>query len=571
MTGPAYDNITGKLEALVGERPDSIRGRWRCPVPDAHEPSDPHTLTVTNGDGKTVLRCSSGCDYTAVLAEVGLEPRDLYDANYRDSVADRPQQVVPHDSAIEAAFLGALIYRPGALAAIVDVDVDLDFFDPTHQAIARGLRALHDSGATAGDPVELGRIIRDDPTHRLDPSTIANAINDTIGAAGSSDPDRYLATLHAHRQRRQRLELALKLADTARSGPRYNVDESDAIIRQLTDTAGASDHATAKRAVAGGEFILDTPATIGACWGTANAVAWASGEPTMIVGPTGVGKTTLGGQIVRGRIGLRDQVLGLPLAVEPRRLLYVAADRPEQARRSFARMVTADDRQLLDDKLTFWRGPLPFALAKDPARLARFADQHDAGTIVIDSLKDVVAKLSDEEQANAFNNAVQECTANGVEVLVLHHQRKAQGDNKKPTSISDVYGSTWLTAGMGSVILVWGEPGDLLIELNHLKQPAEPIGPWKLLHDHEHGDTTIQGAIDLYALVRTSNGITAEAAAKAIFDRDKPRANEIEKARRQLDKLVTRGLAHAEPGGRSAIEGRQLATRYYATTKDQQQ
>jgi replicative DNA helicase len=157
--------------------------------------------------------------------------------------------------------------------------------------------------------------------------------------------------------------------------------------------------------------------------------------------------------------------------------------------------------------------------------------------------------------------------ANGLELLVLHHQRKGQGDNKKPTAIDDVYGSTFITGGMGSVVLVWGQPGDLLVELTHLKQPAEPVGPWKLLHDHSAGITSLQGQVDLLALVRTSNGLTAEGAARTLYETDKPKPNEIEKARRQLEKFVARGLAHAEPGGRSALEGRQLPTRYYAVTE----
>lgn len=244
-------------------------------------------------------------------------------------------------------------------------------------------------------------------------------------------------------------------------------------------------------------------------------------------------------------------------------MLYLAADRPRQAARSFGRMVSEADRELLDERLVVWRGPLPFSVTKDPTQLAAFAHDHGAGTLIIDSLKDVVSKPSDEEQANLFNNAVQECAATGIEVLALHHQRKAQGENKKPTSISDVYGSVWLTAGMGSVVLIWGQPGDLLVELSHLKQPAEPIGPWKLLHDHDHGITTVQGAVDLLRLVRSNNGLTAEGAARALFDTDKPKPNEVEKARRQLDRLVAKGLAHPQKGGRSAIEGRQLPTRYY--------
>ncbi len=33
-------------------------------------------------------------------------------------------------------------------------------------------------------------------------------------------------------------------------------------------------------------------------------------------------------------------------------------------------------------------------------------------------------------------------------------------------------GSTWLTSGLGSVIVLDGEPGDPTVELRHLKQPA---------------------------------------------------------------------------------------------------
>ena len=50
----------------------------------------------------------------------------------------------------------------------------------------------------------------------------------------------------------------------------------------------------------------------------------------------------------------------------------------------------------------------------------------------------------------------------------------AQRENggAKPKRLADVYGSRWLTAGMGSVLLLWGEPGDLVVEVRHLKQPV---------------------------------------------------------------------------------------------------
>jgi hypothetical protein len=48
---------------------------------------------------------------------------------------------------------------------------------------------------------------------------------------------------------------------------------------------------------------------------------------------------------------------------------------------------------------------------------------------------------------------------------------------RKPTP-DDVYGSTWLTAGTGSVILLNGEPGDPIVIMHHLKKPVAEGGPY---------------------------------------------------------------------------------------------
>jgi replicative DNA helicase len=113
------------------------------------------------------------------------------------------------------------------------------------------------------------------------------------------------------------------------------------------------------------------------------------------------------------------------------------------------------------------------------------------------------------------NLALQECIARGVEVVAIHHQRKEQSGAGKPRALADVYGSTWITAGAGSVILLWGEPGDPVVELRHLKQPAEEVGPMRVSHDHAHGTTTIHDAPDLLELLkRGKGGISAPDAAR---------------------------------------------------------
>ncbi len=232
-----------------------------------------------------------------------------------------------------------------------------------------------------------------------------------------------------------------------------------------------------RRLVRGGSFVLDQPREVPALWGAGDRVLWARGEALMIVGPAGVGKTTLAQQVVIARLGLTSEVLDLPVEPTSSRVLYLACDRPPQIARSLARMVRPCDRELLDDRLMVWKGPPPLDFARHPDTLLDMAQSAQADTVVIDSLKDVALKLTDDEAGSGYNSARQRALAEGVDLIELHHQRKAgSGLAGKPNSLADVYGSVWITAGAGSVLLVWGEAGDSVVQVTHLKQPAEDVG-----------------------------------------------------------------------------------------------
>lgn len=125
-----------------------------------------------------------------------------------------------------------------------------------------------------------------------------------------------------------------------------------------------------ERYVSGGTFILDAPKGVPAVWGSSDQVAWAKGEPLLIVGPAGVGKTTLAGQLIMARVGFRGSVLGMPVAAGER-VLYLACDRPAQVQRALARLVTANDREVLDERLVIWKGPPPADFARHPDTLIR--------------------------------------------------------------------------------------------------------------------------------------------------------------------------------------------------------
>ncbi|MFN8147950.1 MAG: bifunctional DNA primase/polymerase [Candidatus Nanopelagicales bacterium] len=314
----------------------------------------------------------------------------------------------------------------------------------------------------------------------------------------------------------------------------------------------------------GATFILDVPAEPPAVWGFGDEVLWAEGEALMIVGPPGVGKTTLCGQVLRARLGLDQSVLGLGVKPTGRRVLYMAMDRPAQIARALRRVFTEADRDILRERLRVWEGPPPGDVAKNPGIFVALAQLADADTVVVDSLKDAAVGLSEDEVAAGYNRARQNALTAGIQMLELHHMVKRGTNGSKPNTLADVYGSTWLTSGAGSVLLLWGQAGDPLVEAVHLKQPAAEVGPFQLVHDHTTGRTDIQHAVDLVAVVRHHgrHGCTPQQAAHAMFQKDEPSKNDIEKARRKLDKLVDDGVLERQEGTKGGKKGG-LPSRYF--------
>ncbi|MEV3988253.1 AAA family ATPase [Streptomyces sp. NPDC049837] len=300
----------------------------------------------------------------------------------------------------------------------------------------------------------------------------------------------------------------------------------------------------------GGSYFQDVPATPPAVWGQGSEVLWAEGEALLLAAPQGVGKTTLAHQIIRARIGLQDTVLGYPVATG-KRVLLLAMDRPSQTRRAGHRIFAYDDPAILNDRLVVWEGPPPFDLAQQPSVLAAMCDKAGADTVVIDSLKDAAVGLSDDQVGAGYNRARQMAIRQGVQVLELHHLVKRGPNGAAPNTMADIYGSVWITSGAGSIVLLWGEAGDPVVNLRHLKQPMDEIGPLHLTHDHAAGVTSVTQTADLTEMARVAGpeGLTALKAAEALFETKNPTRAQKEKARRKLERHVTLGeMTRVEPG-----------------------
>lgn len=296
--------------------------------------------------------------------------------------------------------------------------------------------------------------------------------------------------------------------------------------------------------VGAGQFILDQPDRPAAWWGNGSEVLAAEGEALIIVGGQGLGKSTLAQQLALGRAGFTEyaDLLGYPVTAGAGRVLYLAMDRPRQIARSLRRMVGEAWRDELDQRLLIWPGPPPADLAKHPRLLTDMCAAADADTVIVDSLKDAAVGLNDDEVGASWNLARQHVLRENVEVLELHHNRKiGNGATRTTASIEDVYGSTWITSGAGSVIVLTGDPGDPVVKLWHVKQPLDEAGPFEVLHDRDTGRSSRYDEVDLVKLARTGGPLTAAMVACHLFDTQKPTAAQKQKARRKLAGLVSSG------------------------------
>jgi len=299
----------------------------------------------------------------------------------------------------------------------------------------------------------------------------------------------------------------------------------------------------------GGDRILSAPQMPESLWGEGDEVAAAKGEATVFFGPPSSMKSVLLQNLMLRMIEVvKTPLLGYPVAPVDRFMLF-ALDRKNQILRSIRRQIGTSDRDHLNERLVIWDEPLPRLLDQDPELLAAIALENHADAVALDSLKDVLSALSDEEAALGFTRAIQLAIAAGVEVFASHHDRKIPSVQKqRPVRLDDAIGSRFLTASLGSVLALTGSPGGPVIELRQLKAPATEIGPLRLTQDFNTGEIKIFDQVDLRELIRDGRGLTASEAARALFDKSKPTPNEVEKARRRLQHLVDRNLAVERKG-----------------------
>jgi hypothetical protein len=333
----------------------------------------------------------------------------------------------------------------------------------------------------------------------------------------------------------------------ARTVPEKRAELLAGLIEKAERIGGAATD-DAPLFVSGTEFLAAAMVRTPALWGTrdGDVTLGAKGESLMLVGPPGVGKSTMAHLVVFGRLGLLGDAVGWPVTPDGGRVLYLAMDRPQQIARAMYRLVRPEHREVLGDRLVVREGAVPGVdLVEQREWLLDRAREVGATTVVVDSIKDVLPDPSDERRAGLYNQARQLCLAAGIEWIELHHNRKANGANKEPNTLDDVYGSRWLTAGAGSVISLYGQPGDVVVSMSQLKSSAGDFFPRAVLLEKETGQMRPYEELTLDLVLGRvgESGISARRMAEKLYGTSKPSPSQVESTRAKLKRMVRAGLA----------------------------
>lgn len=112
-----------------------------------------------------------------------------------------------------------------------------------------------------------------------------------------------------------------------------------------------------------------------------------------------------------------------------------------------------------------------FESTTDRRRIEHLLETRKPECVVFDSLSvTTMDELSDERTAKRIMDVAGRLRIEyDTSIVFIHHNRKAQVNNKKPNGLSDVYGSNFVTAQATTVLGLWRNLKTNEIELNWLK------------------------------------------------------------------------------------------------------
>ncbi len=176
-----------------------------------------------------------------------------------------------------------------------------------------------------------------------------------------------------------------------------------------------------------------------------------------------------------------------------------------------------EEGQLLQRHFTFVPigEPIPFDKPEGRRFLESHIDEYRPDLVVIDSFGKIAKKLQDDEYIREIFGYIARLRSKfECAFLLIHHNRKGSGDNKKPREQEDVYGSQYITSEPDSVLTLWQEPEDpnAPIEVREVKNRLHVARVPFTINRVEHLGFNLGGDIETTTINITSSKQSLEEA-----------------------------------------------------------
>jgi KaiC/GvpD/RAD55 family RecA-like ATPase len=127
--------------------------------------------------------------------------------------------------------------------------------------------------------------------------------------------------------------------------------------------------------------------------------------------------------------------------------------------------------------------PIYFNREENKRMVEELIQREGIECIIFDSLGSMTEQeLSKETDAKNLMDWNDHLRAElGISTIIIHHHRKAQSGNKRPNTISDIYGSHYFTARATTVMTMWDSKKAGLIEVSFQKMRlSKRESPWAI-------------------------------------------------------------------------------------------